>query len=402
MLAPRVWLARALRPVAPVVIAPVVVALLGAALPAVAVAALGGCRDADGRQPVVLRPAPVTPSPDAPRFVDDFGPRPADDRVNPGELAEDRARAAGKGVGKEAGEEWVPKEHASGMSRWKDIGVYVDGTPVGFLTWGELPIACKPSWLRDKVSAEKRYGTDDPGWRWARKRYYKFTDYLKAVGVDLRKVKELHVYGPRPSETLIVSGRELRSATANQFWFTFGSHTSGKPLPHAPDGFGNDKIGDKLNGVMVYIDKTPPTLVANDGLYLDGVPQTGVPYFGEPIRGGIRVYLDDRLAMIIKRQELDPKAASPGADGELAWKLGELLTQHGVDTRKVVEMWTIRGDQRSEKFSAAELGALTFQAGSQSRGGVLVGPSRVLANAIALHTRALTPADMPLQLQPDE
>ena len=364
-----------------------------------AVLTLASCNEADGSSQTRLRPAAVVPSADAPKVIDDVGPHPGDDRVNQQQLADER-RDQKKGDRQDS--EWVPKEFTAGMSRWKDAGVYVDGKPLGFLTWGELPIGCKVQWLRDKVSADKRYGTDDPGWRWARKRYYKFTDYLKAIGVDIRKVKELHVYGPKPTQTLIVRGKDLLSPAANEFWFWFGGITSGKPLPHAPENFGNGRVADKISAVMVYIDKKPPTLIADEGLFLDGVEQTGVPYYGEPIRGGIRVYLDDKLATIIKRQELDPKQAATGSDGEPQWKLADYLTSHGVDLKHVVEMWAVQGDKRAEKFSAAELAAMTFEASSQSKGGILLGDKQVLANVLALHSRALAPADMPVPEQDDE
>jgi len=222
------------------------------------------------------------------------------------------------------------------------------------------------------------------------------------VGVDVRKVKELHIYGPHSTQTLIVTSKDLQSPAASEFWFWFGANTSGKPIPHAAENFGNGRIGDKINAVMVYLEKKPPTLVPNDGLYLDGVEQVGVPYYGEPIRGGVRVYLDDKLATIIKRQDLDPKKATMTADGAPQWALAGFLADHGVDTKHVAEMWTIRGEQRSEKFSAAELAAMMFQASSQSKGGVLVGDKLVLANVIALHTRTLKPEDMPLPEQNDE
>ena len=133
-------------------------------------ASLVACRDADGSQEVRLRPAPVAPSPSAPQVSDDRGPHPADTRVLPTDVPGDNARDGRKGDQKDS--DWVPKEYAGGMARWKDTGVYVDGKPLGFLTWGEMPIGCKPSWLKSKVSADKRYGTSDPGWRWERKRYY--------------------------------------------------------------------------------------------------------------------------------------------------------------------------------------------------------------------------------------
>lgn len=366
-----------------------------------------GCGKAEGQPETRLRPAPVAPSKNAVKLVDDPGPHPADTRVNVADLIEARASRPKKdaqdpGRGDVQDSEWIAKEHASGMARWRDVGVYVDGAPVGFLTWGELPIGCKASWLKEKVSADKRYGTADKDWTWARKRYYKFTDYLRAVGVDIRKIKEIHIYGPHPSETLIATGRQLQTAAADEFYFSFGANTSGKPIPHAPGGFGNGKIGDKINGVMIYLTKQPPTLVDNEGLYLDGVEQTGVPYYGEPIRGGVRIYLDDRLAAIIKRQDLDPKKATKASDGSPTWRLGEFLTDHGVDPRRVAEMWTIRDENRSEKFGRAEIAGLWFQANSQAKGGVLLGDAHIRANAIALHTRPLAPADLPIPEQADE
>jgi hypothetical protein len=154
---------------------------------------------------------------------------------------------------------------------------------------------------------------------------------------------------------------------------------------------------------MVYIHKKPPTLVDNDGLYLDGVRQSGVPYYGEPVRGGIRVYLDDKLATIIKRQDLDPKlAVAKTAEGDPEWRLADFFKSHGVVTKKVVEMWVIRAEKRSEKYGKREMDQLIFQAGSQSRGGILLGDTQILANAIALHTRHLKPSDMPIPEQADE
>jgi len=368
-----------------------------ASLAFLASASLIACNEADGSQVTRVRPAAVVPSADAPAVVEDPGRHPADIR----EDAEESA-AALKTKAKKADSEWVPKEFSAGLSKWKDTGVYVDGKPVGFLSFGELPIGCKTSWFRERVSADKRAGTNDSGWTWARMRYFKFTDYLRAVGVDLAKVKALHVYGPKLTETLVVTGRDLLSPEANKFYFTFGGITSGKALPHAPENFGTGRVGDKITGVMVYVEKKPPVLIDNEGIFLDGVEQTGVPYYGEPVRGGVRVYLDDKLATVIKRQELDPKLATPGADGEPQWKLAAFLTSHGVDLRRVVEMWAIDNETRSHKFSKTEVTSLTFEASSRSSGGVLLGDKDVPANAIALHSRALRPSDMPIPEQDDE
>ncbi len=172
--------------------------------------ALVSCKDSKGAQP-----APTTGSAVGSADLAKLPKRPPEEthdgtaietvREKMIQAKEERKGEKDGSKGDKNDSEWVPAEFKAGMSRWKDTGVYVDGKAVGFLTFGELPIGLKPTWMKDKVSAEKRPGTDDPGWRWAQQRSYKFTDYLKAVGVDIKKVKQIHVYGPKFSETIIAT-----------------------------------------------------------------------------------------------------------------------------------------------------------------------------------------------------
>lgn len=369
-----------------------------------AVITVVGCKDAKGKQGPASGSGSALAAPAVP--VDAPGLEPIEttwdktQQYREDVKAEKKAKDLAKGDGQD--EEWVPAEHKTGAGRWKDVGVYVDGKPMGFLTWGELPIALKPTWITDRVSAEKRPGTDDPGWRESRQRFYRFDQYLKAIGVDLRKIKEVHVYGPKFSETNISTAKDLLGPKAKDFMFRFGANVGGKPIPKVPAGFGNGKSADKIAGVMVYIKKRPPTLVWNEGLELDGVIQSGVPYFGEPIRGGVRVYRDDKLVTIIKRQELDAAKATKGPDGELTWKLADVLAAQGVDTKNLVEMWVVRGDRREEKFPASDLATITFTASSQAKGGILLTDKQVRANVLALHSRAVAPDEIPVVLPDDE
>lgn len=294
-------------------------------------------------------------------------------------------------------------EHKSGMSRWKDVGVYVDGKPVGFLDFGELPIALKPTFIKDKVSDNKPPGCPIekcPGWKWAQQRFYKFTDYLNAIGVDPKSIKMMHVYGPKLSQSIAVTAKDLARPDAGEFMFRFGAEVGGKPLPHVPPNFGNGKQPDKINGVMIYIKRKPPT-ITKDGIELDGVPQDGVPYYGEPLRGGVRVYLDDKLAAIVKRQELDAKTATQTPDGELHWGFGQWLAAKGVDASKIVEGWVIVDERRKQKIPFAELAKMTFTASSQKSGEIILG-NGVRANAIALHTREIKPDELPVILPEEE
>jgi hypothetical protein len=300
--------------------------------------------------------------------------------------------------------DYVPAEFKTGMSRWKDIGVYLDGKPIAFLDFGELPITLKPTWVKDKVSDDKPPGCPIekcPGWKWSQMRFYKFTDYLKSLGVDIKRVKMMHVYGPKFSQTIAVTGKDLQSPAAEDFTFRFGALVGGKAIPHVPPRFGNGKQPDKINGVMIYIDRKPPT-ITRDGIELDGVPQDGVPYYGEPARGGVRVYLDDKLAAIVKRQELDPKKAQQTPDGELHWSFADFLKSKNVDTSKIVEGWVIRDERRAEKIAWGDLSKMSFTAGAQAKGGILLGDGQgIRANAVALHTREIKPDELPV-IQPDE
>ena len=210
----------------------------------------------------------------------------------------------------EDGDEYVPAEFKAGADRWRDTGIYVDGKFVGLLNWPELPLALAPVWVKVKASAPKRYGTSDTGWRWARERRYRFRDLVTALGLAPAKVREIHVYGPRFSQTTVVTGKELRTKLADEWYFRFGGNVRGKAIESLPEGLGNGVAADKVSSVMIYVEKQPPTLDRDRGLILDGEVQQGVPYFGTPLHSSIRIYKDDQLVAYIKRQDLPTDQAN--------------------------------------------------------------------------------------------
>ncbi|HEY2744721.1 MAG TPA: hypothetical protein VGL86_08865 [Polyangia bacterium] len=293
------------------------------------------------------------------------------------------------------------KANGSGTGRWRDTVVYVDGKPTGLLRFGELPIALKPVWVDKKVSAEIAPGSHAPGYTMRKERRYRIYDFLVAVGVDPMHIKEVHVQGPKSSQVLIATGAELRSEKGKQLMFRFGSITGGKAIPVIPADFGNRQHFDKITSVMVYVDRTPPTFVENEGLELDGKDLENVAYYGEPMRGGIRIYRDDRLALQIKKPTLE-EAEPVSQDGGLPrYNLLALLTQHHIDTSKVVEGWLIANERRTRKLSRDELAKLTVAMGDHHRNELRVGNEKFDSESIALHTRHLSPADLP-QILPDE
>jgi hypothetical protein len=314
----------------------------------------------------------------------------------------DAAIVVGNGSGSGSGspdDTYVPAEFKAGMNRFKDVGVYVDGKPVGFLAFGELPITLKPTWVKHKENIEKPLDCKECKiWKWGEQRYYRFTDYLRAIGIEPKTIRQIHVQGPKETNSVVATGHDLMQPNADEFMFFFGLHVRGKPIPHVPLNFGNGLDPDKITAVMVYVNKTPPTFDSG-GFVLDGRPVDGIPYFGEPVRGGVRVYLDDKLATIIKRADLDVKQSSTGSDGELTWSLWGFLKSRGVDTSKVVEGWVIRNDVREERLPTSALAPMTFEAPSKSgksqSGAVLLGDQKIVANVIALHTHALKPDELP-------
>jgi len=298
--------------------------------------------------------------------------------------------------------DWQPAEFKSGNARWKDTAVYLDGRPIAMLNFGELPITLQPYWYEERVSAPKKAGSKDPGYRIIKQRRYRFNDYLRALGVDPAKVREIHVVGPKLTETIIATGKDLISKDGKQFGFRFGGEVWGKALPVTPFEFGNGRSPDKIASVMIYIEKEPPRLVRNDGLYLGEEKITDVPYFGEPLRGGVRVYLDDRLESIIKRNLLEESAMGvKGDDGVTRWPLLAFLRAQGVDTSKMSEAWIISGEKRVERLSRAQLEKASFEASPQSKGEILIGDKKLPANAVAFHTKALRPEQLPVIL-PEE
>ncbi len=298
--------------------------------------------------------------------------------------------------------DYVPAEFKNGKARWKDTGVYVDGKPIAFLNWGELPITLQPTWVKDKVSQNKPPGSNIPAWRWAQQRYYKFDDYLVSLGIDPRSIREMHIYGPQETNTLIVTGRELASANGHKLMFRFGANVSGKAIPQIPPDIGNNRHPDKISAVMIYIKKAPPKLVPDDGFYLDGRPVDGVPYYGEPARGGVRVYLDNKLAAIIKRQDLDNKdAVTIDKNGDAHWSLYAFLGKHGVDTSKVAEGWAIKDEKRTDRIPGDVMKTITFTATAQAKGQVVLGDQKITAQVIALHTHVLADSELP-KITPDD
>jgi len=281
---------------------------------------------------------------------------------------------------------WVPNEHKTGKGRWKDSTVYVDGVPRGTLWFAELPPTLAPVWVENLDEIDFVPGDTGPRNRIIKERRYRIVEYLEALGVPTKRVREVHVYGG-VRFALRVTRKDLRTHR-DHLYFRFGRDTSGKPLfAIDPKSTFNPSTGfDHINAIMVYVDKKPPKIMASAEVSFQGQMYTDVPYFGTPIRGGIRIYRNDRMVARIKRKELEQKdKLAVLVDSELRWNLMDYLESQNVKTSRLKQLEVIFEEARGKRFEGEALRSLYFVASPQKSGEILLGKDRVPANSLALY-----------------
>jgi hypothetical protein len=231
--------------------------------------------------------------------------------------------------------------HGAGRDRWRGGGFYVDGTAIGMLRYAELPRGVAPTWELQRHRLPFRAG-EPVRYRESRAPRYRVTDYLAALGVPVGDITAVHFHGGRDA-AMVVSGDDLRRHP-DDILFRFAADTSGKPIP-VVRGVEVNTSFDDLQALAVYVARKPPTLTADQTLELDGDRVSGIPYRGQPLREGIRVYVDDRMAAVLKRNQLDTGATLG---------LAEVLARAGVATTEAERIELIHGDARTAELPWGE------------------------------------------------
>lgn len=281
----------------------------------------------------------------------------------------------------------IPNEHQHGRARFKDPMVYVDGKPIGALWFSEIPPTLKPHWKSETYTDGSQQ----------KARRYRFADYLRSVGVPLGKVKELHVMGGA-GFILRITGRELREYKG-LLGFRFARETEGKPLLVAPPTYSANTTFDKVSSLMAYVDKKPPVINDRDVMIMDGKTFVGIPYQKEPIRGGIRVYLDDRIVTILKRRDFNETNAQVMnyKEGVPYWNLLKTLKLRGISSDEVALVEILHNERRGRRYSGERLRSLVFSVTPQTKGEVLIGDDKVPAHALALYSTPQPERTRPLR-----
>lgn len=210
-----------------------------------------------------------------------FAPKP-----DAGQLPSGGGRPGGGGVGGGMG-----AGGGAGAKRFQPPVVYLDGTPIAMLTFGELPPTMETTWL-------KLPSLDQPV------RRFSLAKYLLALGVDLKKLKAAHLYSGR-ERVAILTGEELQREAATTF-FSFTQSDKGKVQMRWPSTEPTTDRIDKVVTIALYVDKKPPERGPKEkpGLFLDGVPVDEPPYVTTDVQGGTRVYVDGLLRTILRPRDL--------------------------------------------------------------------------------------------------
>lgn len=287
----------------------------------------------------------------------------------PGSADLAQAGAPGEPV-KRHGEKWQNDDDdkvVGGFSMFKEAWVYVDGKPIGVMREVELP-PIEPVWVDEVEYLDFKAGDPGPHERVFQVRRWRLSDYLAAAGVDLKKINGVYLHGGRGVVNL--KGDVFRRF-ADGIHFDLTGNTDMKLrifLPGALRPYLNTSF-DRYAAVSVTIDK--PYLKSNEGNDLvmpDGTIVEGIPFYGQPLRGGVRVYLDGRLALVIKRNSLgDEGRVAPGKD---EWNLQALLTARGHDVSKIGAIDWVDDKNRVSRLGAEAMAGLSFAASSAKSGSV--------------------------------
>ncbi len=225
--------------------------------------------------------------------------------------------------------------------RFGDASVFVDGKPRAVLRFLEMPASVKvyPKKLEDREVARYRLG-----------------EYLESLGVDLAKVKELHIVGGR-GRTSILAGSEVLKHRETLL-FSFSKGEGGKARVEWPD----TKIEvnttiDTIVAVCVYLELKPPAYDRKKLTFIDesGAKIQGIPYAKpeESLRG-TRVYADGKLMGSVKRKRLpDSVLAKSYTPEKPRFSLDAYLASLGIDAAKLTTVAVVRGDFVVARLDAA-------------------------------------------------
>jgi hypothetical protein len=298
------------------------------------------------------------------------------------------------------GDKWQDRDEQGGGARFtsfKETWVYVDGVPRGALLFAELPAKLPVAWKDDVEGLDFHPGDPGPHEKKVQFARWRLADYFRLIGIDVAKIKMVYLHG---SGYVAIPGDRFRRF-AHGITFDLTGNDLSVTRFYWPTDMPTNTSYDRYAVVSVFIDKPPLQLDRHNNPFIDGVEVSGVPYHGTPERGGFRVYVDYKLAMVVKRNEL----GQVGQVGPERWDLRALLKARGVDVQPAAGDLVYAKDmtkQKRERLDEAYVKDLTLGVNPQASGTLLVGKDDRPATALHLYTRGhVPPVVAPPELERD-
>jgi hypothetical protein len=286
----------------------------------------------------------------------------------------------------------LPIAHGQRAGRLGEVVAYVDGTPVSVVRRTELPPSLVP------LSLPKLDGLNVP-------RYFRLYDYVRALGVDVSKVRAVELHGSR-GRVATVYGHELQRFK-DALVFDFSQETRGKPRARwSIPALAEPTQIDQFTALAIYVNKTVPKYDPRSGtLLVDGQPSSGVPYASGDRPNGMRVYVDGKLVGCLKRRFLEDDLVASTSVGKTAYALRVFLAKLGIDMHAAKTIDLLDGDDLAARFDATEwaagAGPETFWLPERSMGKAMMdlpGGHTVQVSSLQVFVREKPPAR---QVEPD-
>jgi hypothetical protein len=294
------------------------------------------------------------------------------------------------------GDKWSGDDESGGkaFAAFKETWIYIDGVPRGALVFAELPATLPIAWKDDIEGLDFHPGDPPPHEKKVQLLRWRLADYLRLIGVDVANIKRVYLHGHGYVE---IPGDRFRKFS-DGITFDLTGNDLTRPRFYWPTNMPVNTTYDRYAAVSVFITKPPLTLDRHHNAFIDGVQATGIPYHGSPERGGFRVYVDYKLAMVVKRNEL-------GAVGRInneRWDLMKLLEARGVKVQPVAGDLVLAKDetlQQRERLDADYVKDIELGVNAQASGTLLLGKDNRAATALHLYTRGHVPPVLPLPVR---
>jgi hypothetical protein len=263
-------------------------------------------------------------------------------------------------------------QHGSRRMKNLDVPVLVDGEQVAVLRHGELPTAL--------------VAHDDAANGISEKRYFRFTEYFAAIGVDVSKIKAVH-FQANHDRVASLEGSELRAQSARFVFDFLGGDEGMVKSAYDTTGLKNAFHSSEMYAVSVFVKKDAPKVDTSRSCYVvEGKCNNALAYVDGKVPTGTRIYADGKLVGMAKRRTLSD-AIVMGRDGDdYKYSVAKFVTALGADADHATAIDLLQGDDVVARFDASEWqkdsAALSFRLPKHNHGKIRINvPATVQAKS---------------------